>query len=129
MSATLLVAAHGTRSAAGIATIGRLVEAVRAARPGLTVEVGYLDVATPTLSEALDAVAGPVVVLPLLLSAGYHVLQDIPSLVAGRPGARVARHLGPDRLVLDAVHDRLVAARGAVRPRTTLMARVGSSRR
>ncbi len=128
MTATLLIAAHGTRSAAGLATIERLGAAVGAARPGLPVGIGYLDVASPTLADALDAIAGPVVVLPLLLSAGYHVLQDIPSIVAGRPDVRVARHLGPDRRVIDAVADRLAAARGPSATRTTLLARVGSSR-
>lgn len=127
-SPTLLVAAHGTRSAAGLATTRRLAEAVAAARPGLGVRCGFLDVATPTLAEALDAITGPVVVLPLLLSAGYHVQQDVPEIVAGRADARVARHLGPDPLVIDAVLDRLVAARGTTTPRTTLMARVGSTR-
>jgi sirohydrochlorin ferrochelatase len=65
--------------------------------------------------------------MPLLLSAGYHVRTNIPSVVAGRPEVRVARHLGPDPLVLDAVADRLATARGDLAPATTLLAAVPSS--
>jgi sirohydrochlorin ferrochelatase len=120
----LLVAAHGTEVAAGSATTNALVAAVRAARPGLPVSLCFLDVARPSLTEALDAACGPLVVLPLLLSTGYHVQSDIPAVVANRPGVRVARHLGPDRLVIDTLVDRLGPSDAA----TTALVGVGSSR-
>jgi sirohydrochlorin ferrochelatase len=123
----LLLAAHGTRSAAGRATTERLVEAVRAARPSLTVDLCFLDVLSPTLSDALDRLApAQVVVVPLLLSAGYHVSTDIPRTVAGRPSVRVARHLGPDPLIVEAVADRLAEVSDGAW--TVLLAAVGSSR-
>jgi sirohydrochlorin ferrochelatase len=124
--ATLLIAAHGTRSAAGSATIGALAEAVAAARPQVPVSLCYLDVAEPSLAAALDAQSGPVVVVPLLLSAGYHVTTDIPAMVAGRRQVQVARHLGPDPAVIDALIDRLVEAGGNEGP--VLLAAIGSSR-
>jgi sirohydrochlorin ferrochelatase len=65
--------------------------------------------------------------VPLLLSSGYHVLEDIPGVVADRPQVRVARHLGPDPLVIDAVVDRLAAARGTAVMRTTVLVGAGSS--
>ncbi|MFW5898994.1 MAG: sirohydrochlorin chelatase, partial [Jiangellaceae bacterium] len=69
----LIAAAHGTRHAAGRAAIAELRAAVAAARPGLDVVEAYVDedVQRPGLTEVLDA-AGPAVVVPLLLSAGYH---------------------------------------------------------
>lgn len=107
MVATLILAAHGTRSATGSATTAAVADAVRAARPQVPVELCFLDVAAPTLAEALDATAGrPVVVVPFLLSAGYHVSTDIPAAVAGRADARVARHLGPHPAVVEAVAQR-----------------------
>jgi sirohydrochlorin ferrochelatase len=124
----LLLAAHGTRSPAGRATTARLVEAVAAARAGLAVSVGFLDVARPTLGEALAASDEPTIVVPVLLSAGYHVQADIPATVAGRSDVRVTRHLGPDPAIIEAVLDRLRAARGEAEPATTLLARVGSGR-
>jgi sirohydrochlorin ferrochelatase len=123
----LLLAAHGTRSAVGLATTARLVDAVRAARPTLTVDLCFLDVLSPTLGEALGRLAGSdVVVVPLLLSAGYHVTTDIPRTVAGRPSVRVARHLGPDPLVVEAVADRLAEVLDGAS--TVVLAAVGSSR-
>jgi sirohydrochlorin ferrochelatase len=123
----LLLAAHGTRSAAGQATISRLVDAVRIARPSLRVGLCFLDVLAPSLRDALDRL-GPqdVVLVPLLLSAGYHVTTDIPQIVAGRAAVRVTRHLGPDPLVLEAVADRLAEVSDG--SGATLLAAVGSSR-
>jgi sirohydrochlorin ferrochelatase len=119
----LLVVAHGTASAEGSATTLRLVEAIRAARPTSSVDLCFLDVALPQLSEVVDE--RPTVVVPLLLSTGYHVQSDIPAAVAGYPAVRVARHLGPDPLLVAALTDRL----GDVAPRDcVVLAAVGSSR-
>ena len=128
MGATLLIAAHGTVSTAGSATTRALAAAVGAERPGLRVELCFLDVAAPTLAAALDSIEGPVVVVPLLLSAGYHVTTDIPAVVASRPGVLVAQHLGPDPLIIEAVAERLDDARGSLPIGSTALAVVGSSR-
>jgi len=123
----LLLASHGTRSAAGLATTRRLVAAVRAARPSVDVDLCFLDVLSPSLGAALDRLgAVDVVVVPLLLSAGYHVSTDIPRTVAGRPTARVAEHLGPDPLIVEAVADRLRQVSDG--SRSVLLAAVESSR-
>lgn len=76
----------------------------------MPVELCFLDVLEPRLATRLAAVGGPVVVVPVLLSAGYHVAADIPSVAAGR--ARVARHLGPDRVLSEVLAERLAAAGG-----------------
>jgi sirohydrochlorin ferrochelatase len=124
---TLLVAAHGTRSAAGTATTQALLAAIAAERPGVAVSLCFLDVASPSLAEALDALgAEPVVIVPLLLSAGYHVLTDIPAIVADRPSVRVAAHLGPDPLIISAVASRLADA-GSTERDTTVLAAIASS--
>jgi sirohydrochlorin ferrochelatase len=127
-STTLLVAAHGTRSPTGSATTARLVEAVAAARPSVPVELCFLDVAAPSLRDALEQAAGPLVIVPLLLSAGFHVLSDIPALVAGRSDVSVSAHLGPDPLIIDALVDRLPSTRSGSAVTTTLLARVSSTR-
>jgi sirohydrochlorin ferrochelatase len=124
---SLLIAAHGTRSPAGQQTIRALVAAVAAARPALEVSLCFLDVAEPSLEQAVAATTRATVVVPLLLSSGYHVLTDIPAIAARSSHVMVGRHLGPDPLVIDALIDRLAAARSATAA-TTLLARVGSSR-
>jgi sirohydrochlorin ferrochelatase len=128
MDPTLVIAAHGTTSAEGAASIAALAEAVSSARPSIAVRLCYLDVLAPSLIDILNEVAGEVVVVPLLLAAGYHVTTDIPEVVAGRPGVRVARHLGPDPHVIAALADRLVTTRGSMSPTTTVMAAIASSR-
>jgi sirohydrochlorin ferrochelatase len=122
----LLVVAHGTRSAAGSATTSELVAAVARARPGVHVELCFLDVATPTLTDALDASSAPTVLVPLLLSTGYHVQRDIPAAVGGRAHIAVARHLGPHPLLAEALADRLGALSSA--SASTLLVAAGSTR-
>jgi len=110
MTVPLLAAAHGTRSVAGLATIRALIDQVRRARPDLDVDLCFLDVLRPRLAERLDATPGPAVVVPVLLSAGYHVLDDIPATAAAR--ARIARHLGPHPSITQVLAERLASAGG-----------------
>jgi sirohydrochlorin ferrochelatase len=124
----LLLVAHGTRSAAGIATSTTIASAVAAARPGLDVDLCFLDVAEPTLVDALAAdPRRPTVLVPLLLSTGYHVEHDIPEAVHGRPDVTVVRHLGPHPLLTDALVQRLTEAGGRPGVDTVLVA-AGSTR-
>lgn len=107
----LLVIAHGTASPAGRATVESLVDAIRATRPGTETALCFLDVIEPRLPDALDD--RPTVAVPLLLSTGYHVQSDIPAAIAGYPNTRLARHLGPDPLLVDVLLDRLPKTSGA----------------
>lgn len=109
---TLLAVAHGTRSPEGVAVIEGLVAQVRQLRPGLRVERCYLDLVHPSLPDALARLDGEVILVPLLLGAGYHVRVDIPTAVGAAPHlrARVARALGPHPLLADALTDRLADA-------------------
>ena len=121
----LLLAAHGTESGAGSRTLAAFRDALASARPTLDVSLCFLDVARPSLADALDATRdAPTVVVPLLLSTGYHVESDIPAVVDGRPAVRVTAHLGPDPLVIEAVADRLPPSPAG----TVALVGVGSSR-
>jgi sirohydrochlorin ferrochelatase len=107
------------------------VSSIAGQRPAVPVQLCFLDVGEPTLTAALDAYAErSVVVVPLLLSTGYHVQSDIPNTVAGRPSVLVARHLGPDPLLVDVLVDRLVEAsdRHTATGVDTLLVGAGSSR-
>jgi sirohydrochlorin ferrochelatase len=108
----LIAAAHGTKSAAGLATLAELSDRIRRARPAVEVELCYLDVLEPSLRSRLDRRSGPSVVVPMLLSTGYHVVHDIPSVTADRPAVRVADRLGPDPLLSAALVDRLAEVAG-----------------
>jgi sirohydrochlorin ferrochelatase len=124
----LLAVAHGTREPAGIAAIEALLDEVRRVRPGLTVGAAYLEAARPSLRDSLRGLAGPVVVVPLLLAGGYHAGVDIPRAVAGVPGiaVSVAPVLGPHPLLAEALLDRLRDA-GWQRSDRVVLGAAGSS--
>jgi sirohydrochlorin ferrochelatase len=128
----LVLCAHGTRDPDGRATVLAVVDAVRAALPGVEVLEAYVDVQEPEVDAVVaglprapaGAVAG--VVVPLLLAAGYHVHVDIARAVAGRPDVRVTGALGPDDRLVDVLVDRLAVA-GAPPGAVVVLAPAGSS--
>jgi sirohydrochlorin ferrochelatase len=128
----LVACAHGTRNPTGRRLIAELALAARALRPGLVTTAAFVDVQPPTVVDVVAALAAdqrPAVVVPLLLSGGYHVHVDIAGAVAGAEGTVAARPLGPDPRLVEVLHDRLVQA-GAdpLDPRTAVvLAAAGSS--
>src|SRR4051794_38155090 len=109
----LVACAHGTRNPTGRRLIGELALAARALRPGLRTTAAFVDVQPPTVVDVVRDLAGagtPAVVVPLLLSGGYHVHVDIAGAVAAHPSAVAAAPRGPDRRLVEVLHDRLLAA-------------------
>lgn len=105
----LLAISHGTSSPAGQAAVAALVDAVARRLPDVTVRLGHVDVQQPDVAASLDALpqAAPVVIVPLLLSAGYHVRVDLIEQTAGRDAVMIAPALGPDPRLVDALIGRL----------------------
>jgi sirohydrochlorin ferrochelatase len=105
----LLAISHGTSSPEGQAAVAALVAAVAARLPDVTVRLGHVDVQQPDVAASLDALPGdrPVVIVPLLLSAGYHVRVDLKKQTAGRAGVTIAPALGPDPRLADQLVARL----------------------
>ncbi|MCW3493066.1 sirohydrochlorin chelatase [Microbacterium sp. SSM24] len=105
----LLAISHGTASPDGQAAVAALVAAVAARLPDVTVRLGHVDVQQPDVAASLDALPAdqPVIVVPLLLSAGYHVRVDLKEQTAGRAGVTIASALGPDPRLVDALLARL----------------------
>jgi sirohydrochlorin ferrochelatase len=114
MSPPVLVAcAHGTRNPTGRRLIAELALAARRLRPGLTTTAAFVDVQPPTVADVVASLAAegrPAVVVPLLLSGGYHVHVDIARAVEGATGAVAAGPLGPDERLVAVLHDRLLDA-------------------
>ncbi|MBU4464232.1 MAG: cobalamin biosynthesis protein CbiX [Actinobacteria bacterium] len=105
----LLAISHGTDSPAGQAAIAALVEAVATRLPAVTVRLGHVDVQQPDVAASLAAIDPdrPVVIVPLLLSAGYHVRIDLREQTAHRPGVTITGALGPDPRLADLLAARL----------------------
>ncbi|MFJ3402938.1 sirohydrochlorin chelatase [Promicromonospora sp. NPDC090134] len=133
MSATLIGTSHGTDDPAGQAAVRALLDGVRVARPGLDVREAFVDVQQPEVGDVLaeavrdaagvrEGSAGPsAVVVPVLLSTGYHVRHDIAQAVsavnATAEGSAVAAEpLGPHPLLVDILADRYAAAEAAHGP-------------
>lgn len=110
---TLVACSHGTRSPAGRAAVARIRTALADAVPGAEVREAYVDVEQPEVAGVVAEAAahGPVVVLPLLLSTGFHTSVDIAA-AAPHPGAAAAAPLGPHELLVRSLRDRLAAVSG-----------------
>jgi sirohydrochlorin ferrochelatase len=121
----LLAVAHGSRDGAAQDSVAALANRVSQLAPALDVRTAFVQHARPSLADALAAAGSTVVVVPLLLSTGYHLTADIRA-VARAAGAPVAAPLGPDPLLADALADRLAeAGRPAGTP--TVLAAAGSA--
>ncbi|MGN6442003.1 MAG: sirohydrochlorin chelatase [Arthrobacter sp.] len=127
-SPIMIACAHGTSNTQGAAEVNALRAAIAELRPGLDVREAYVDVQQPDL---VDVVAGlpegdPAVVVPLLLSVGYHVKVDIARAVKSRPGSAAAAPLGPDPRLAQLLDRRLREA-GTTDNDVIVLAAAGSS--
>lgn len=83
----LLLVAHGSRRDASNEEVRDLTRQLQQADDGFQyIACAFLELAAPSIPEGLRAAiaagAGEVVVLPYFLSAGRHVVTDIPAAVA-----------------------------------------------
>ena len=120
----LVTVAHGTRRAGGNETARRLTAAA-AERLGVPATAAYVELSEPLLAEVAARLDGPAAVVPLLLSTGFHVRQDLPQACAGAP-AGVPVALGRPLGLARAQVDRLVEA-GAEPGSPLVMVAAGST--
>ncbi|WP_406472331.1 sirohydrochlorin chelatase [Streptomyces sp. NBC_01615] len=113
----LLVIAHGSRDPRHAATVHALIRRIRAQRPGLRVETGFLDFNIPSVQGVLESLAAEgvrdMVALPLLLTRAFHAKADIPAVLREAPSRlriRQAEVLGPSPLLTAALERRLYEA-------------------
>ncbi len=108
----LVGCSHGTDDVAGRAAVRSILTGAAARRPELDVREAFVDVQQPevanVVADALETDAAGAVVVPLLLSSGFHVKVDIAEAV-DQPGATAASPLGPDPRLVDILVDRLEA--------------------
>lgn len=127
---TLVGIAHGTSSPIGTNLISALIEAVVASHPEVDVALGYVDVQQPDTKMTLDLLTDgrAAVVVPLLLSSGYHVHVDLKNEVDSRTDRKVllAKALGPDHRLIELLKRRL-AQIGFTESDRVVLAVAGSS--
>jgi sirohydrochlorin ferrochelatase len=108
----LVAASHGTSDPAGQRAVAALVAAVAVRAPEISVLEAFVDVQQPDVPAVLASVAAdPVVIVPLLLSAGYHVRVDLARVARAAPNPHVvvAAALGPDPRLVALLERRLRA--------------------
>ncbi len=105
----LLAISHGTASREGQEAVGALVDAVAQRLPGVTVRLGHVDVQQPDVAASLAAIPPnqPVAIVPLLLSAGYHVHVDLVEQTAHDPRVTIAPALGPHENLVEVLWAKL----------------------
>lgn len=111
----LLVFAHGARDPAWAEPLERICAAIRLRRPGLRVELAFLELMTPRIGDSLDGLAREgferITIVPAFMAPGGHIRKDLPELVAAarerHPGLEVtvAPAIGQSDSVIGAIAD------------------------
>ena len=127
MRPALVAVAHGTRDPAGPPVIADLLDEVGRRLPRVEVITAWVELVTPGLDEVMSGIGRPAVVVPLLLSTGYHVRTDVPAAAAlSEAPVHVAASLGPHRHLARATTARLREA-GALCGDAVVLAAAGST--
>lgn len=122
----LVVVAHGTRNVDGN-QVAREIAAAAGRRLDLPAHAAFVELSQPLFADVMAGLDRPAVVVPLLLSTGFHMRTDLPEAVRGAPVAvRLGDQLGPDPLLAQAQVARLVEA-GATRGQRVVLVAAGSS--
>jgi len=117
----LVAVAHGSSDPGAAEAVNALARQVSRLAPVIDIRVAFVQHAEPSLSRALAEAGDDAVVVPLLLSTGYHLTTDIAGLAK-----RVADPLGPDQLLVTALMSRLAEA-GVPNDVGVVLAATGSS--
>lgn len=106
---TLVCCSHGTDSLEGRAVVANIA---RRAAEILDVPFAetFVDVQQPQVGAVVAALPGPSIVVPLLLSPGFHTQVDIGRAVASRDDSVAAATLGPHSMLAQILAERVLAA-------------------
>jgi sirohydrochlorin ferrochelatase len=108
----LIAVAHGSSHPDATATVAALARQVTRLAPVIDIRVAFVQHGRPSLPQALADADPDAVIVPLLLSTGYHLTTDIAAAThpPQLPAWRVAAPLGPDHLLVTALTRRLAEA-------------------
>lgn len=109
----LVLFAHGARDPRWAVPFERLQQITQLVQPEVTVCNAYLEFMTPDLpaavAELVKAGCTDIVIVPVFLGQGGHVLKDLPILIeqmrAAYPGLKLSKvdAVGEDSSVLEAI--------------------------
>lgn len=106
---TLIACSHGTSSLEGRAAISRLIDQVRGLLPDVEVDEAFVDVQQPEIDDVVLAAVhrGPAVIVPVLLSTGFHTKVDIARAASSHSDVIATGALGPHDLLALVLESRL----------------------
>jgi Uncharacterized conserved protein len=120
MTTGIILFAHGSRSPNWAEPFERIQQRVAAQRPDARVALAYLELISPNLHDAIDALVAQAVdrisIVPLFLATGGHLKSDLPRLVDEaverhpRLRVRVLPPIGESEAMLQAIADWAAAA-------------------
>jgi sirohydrochlorin cobaltochelatase len=88
----IVLFAHGARDSEWARPFERIRDRIRASRPECPIELAYLDFMSPTLDEAVAALAqegaSSITVFPLFMAQGGHLKDDLPRMVEAQRQSR-----------------------------------------
>jgi sirohydrochlorin cobaltochelatase len=86
MKSALILFAHGARDPEWAEPFRKIQRIVAMRRPGLTVELAFLEFMTPALPDAVEMLAAAghdaITIAPLFMAQGGHLKHDLPQLLA-----------------------------------------------
>ena len=113
MNHAIVLFAHGARDPEWADPFIKIRRAVESRKPGVKVELAFLEVMQPSLEEAVTRLAGSgvsrITIFPLFLAQGGHLKRDLPRLIDdirkhhSRLGIEVAPALGEVDAILDTI--------------------------
>ena len=126
---------HGTASPVGQAAVQQLFDDVIARLTSTDVasptpRLGHVDVQTPSASDLTASLSAqqPAVIVPLLLSAGYHVHKELSEAAETAESAvNIAPVLGPDDRLVSVLLQRLAEVEFSPREDIVILGAAGSS--
>ncbi len=122
----LVTVAHGTRNLAGN-DVARLVADAAGRRLGWPARASFVELSEPLFADVMVEAEVATVVVPLLLSTGFHMRTDLPeALEKASVPVTLGAPLGPDPLLAQAQVARLLEA-GAVAGQRVVLVAAGSS--
>jgi len=88
----IVLFAHGARDPEWARPFEAIRDRIRAARPECPIALAYLEIMSPDLEQAIDAViadgAAAVTVFPLFMAQGGHLKQDLPKILGAIRASR-----------------------------------------
>ncbi len=98
VSSAVVLFAHGARDPQWAEPFQRIREQVKVLRPGVPVELAFLELMEPGLAECVASLAARgthrITLVPLFMAQGGHLKKDLPRIVqalqADHPGLSIA---------------------------------------